>query len=355
MRYALPFCGFPLLLGFFVKKFASLIVALALVLSACGGGDSETAATVDGTEYTVGDVNNLVFDSGETVSKEQFAQFLGFLVQYDIVVKAAEEDYDITFTQEEIEAAAQGIYDENAEEGVSYEEFLEANEVSEDFIEKVAHLQLVEEAVRIELESELEPPAQEDVDAQRELAYDNLTEVCGSHILVETEAEAQEVLDRLEAGEEFADIAMEVSLDTGSGAEGGDLGCSAPARYVPEFAAATLEVEIGTPSDPVETEFGFHIILITERTFPEDDDLPTDEEIIESLKVPAVNQALTTWIGDHLEEASVEINEKFGTWQTNPAGVIPPVDEVTPTTVTGGDDTSTTGGPTDETTTTIDE
>lgn len=331
-----------------MKKFALLIVALGLVLAACGGGDGETAATVDGTDYTVGDVNDLVFDSGETVSKDQFAQFVGFLVQYDIVVNAAEDDYGITFSQEEIEVGAQDIYAENAEEGISYEEFLEANQVSEDFIEKVAHLQLVEEAVRIELESELDAPSQEDIDAQRELSYENLTEVCGSHILVETEDEAQDVLDRLESGEEFSDIAMEVSLDPQSGAEGGDLGCSAPGRYVPEFAAATLEVEIDTPSDPVESEFGYHIILINERTFPGDDELPTDEEIVEALKVPAVNQALTDWIGGHLESAVVEVNEKFGTWQTNPAGVVPPTDDEVPT-------TSLDDSPTEETTTTTDE
>jgi foldase protein PrsA len=337
-----------------LKKFALLIVALALVVSACGGSDGETAATVNGTEYTVGDVNELVFDSGETVSKQQFAQFLGFLVQYDIVVKAAEQDYDITFTEDEIDEAAQDIYSENAEEETTFDEFLEANQVSEEFLRDVAHLQLVEEAVRVELESELEAPAQEDIDAQRENAYDSLTEVCAAHILVETEAEAQEVLDRLEAGEDFADLATELSLDTGSGEAGGDLGCAPPTQYVPEFAEAVLVAEIDVPTDPIETEFGYHIIVVSERTFPEDSDLPTEEEIIESLRVPAVNQALTTWISGHLESAEVEINEKFGTWQSNPAGVIPPVEDVTPTTTldTG---TTTTGDPTEETTTTTGE
>jgi foldase protein PrsA len=350
----LPFSRFPSFLGLLLKKFALLIVALALVISACGGGDGETAATVDGTDYTVGDVNDLVFDSGETVSKEQFAQFLGFLVQYDIVVNAAEEDYGITFTEDEIDEEAQEIYTENADEGTTYEEFLEANEVSEEFLRKVAHLQLVEEGVRIELESELEAPAQEDIDAQRENAYDSLTEVCGSHILVETEAEAQEVLDRLEDGEEFADLATELSLDTGSGEAGGDLGCADPTGYVPEFAEAMLAAEIDVPTEPVETEFGYHVIVVSERTFPEEADLPTDEEIIESLRVPAVNQALTDWISGHLEAAEVEINEKFGTWQSSPAGVIPPVEDTTPTTSldTG---TTTTGEPTEETTTTTGE
>ena len=347
-----------------MKKFALLIVAFALVVSACGAGDSEVAGTVNGTDYTVGDVNELVFDDAATVSRAQFAQFLGFLVQWDIVVKSAESDYGITFTEEEIGEAANRIYVENAEEGVSFEDFLSGNAVSEEFLNKVAHLQLVEEQVRIALEADLDPPAQEDIEAQREAAYDSLTEVCVSHILVETEDEANTVIERLDSGEAFADLAMELSTDQGSGAEGGNLGCNSPTRFVPEFAQATLEAETGTPFGPVETDFGFHTLLVTERSFPTDEDLPSEEEIVETLRVPAVNQALTQWIAGHLEAADVEIEEKFGTWQSEPAGVIPPSEDgdvtsttvadpdATPTTAPESDDTSTTGPESEETSTT---
>jgi parvulin-like peptidyl-prolyl isomerase len=329
-------------------------MAFALVLSACGSGSREVAASVDGTEYTVGDVNDLIYDTGETISKQQFAQFLGILIQWDVVVNSAEADYGIEFTEEAIEAQAQVIYAEEAEGDVSFEEFLEANTVSEGFINKIAHLQLIETAVRVELEKEVEPPTEEVLDAQRQLAYEAQTEVCVSHILVATEPEAQDVLDRIEAGEDFADIAAEVSLDTGSGAEGGDLGCSAPSRYVPGFMEATVDTEVGEYSDPVESEFGFHIIIVNERTFPTDEELPTDEEITEALKVQAVNQALTVWINGHLESAEVEVNEEFGTWQTNPPGVVAPVDpDATTSTGPGSDSTTTTvAEPTDETTTT---
>lgn len=310
-----------------MKKFLSLLIPFALVVSACGSGSGELAAAVNASEYTVGDVNELVFDDGATVSKEQFAQFLGFLIQWDIVTKAAEGDFGVSFTEEEILASAQSIFEENAVEGTTFEEFLEANAVSEEFLNKVAHLQLVESDVRIALEAELDPPTAEDIEAQRENAYDGLTEVCSSHILVETEAEAMDVLDRLADGEVFDDLAIELSTDRGSGEEGGDLGCGPPTQFVDSFAEATLEATVDEPFGPVESTFGFHIILVTERTFPADDELPTDEEIIEALKVPAVNQALTEWIGGHLTSASVTVEEKFGTWQSEPAGVVPPPTE----------------------------
>jgi parvulin-like peptidyl-prolyl isomerase len=358
-----------------LKKTALILVAFALLLSACGAGDGELAASVNGTEYTVGDVNALVFDDSQTVSKEQFAQFLGFLVQWDIVVSAAEDDYDIVFTDEEVAAAGQEIFETNAEPGVTFEDFLEANAVSEDFVNKVAHLQLVEAAVGEVLLEDIEAPSAEDIEAQRASAYDSLTEVCVSHILVETEAESNDVIDRLTAGEEFSELAMELSTDTGTGVEGGDLGCTSPTRYVPEFMEATLEAELDVPLGPVESDFGFHTVLVTERTFPTDEELPTDEEIIESTRNAELPQVLSNWIGGHLDSAEVTVNEKYGTWQTNPPGVVPPSDpsDTTPTTVPPGnvtttspdgvttttepDEDTTTTAPTEDatTTTTVDE
>jgi len=224
----------------------------------------------------------------------------------------------------------------------------------------------VEAAVGEVLLEDIEAPSAEDIEAQRASAYDSLTEVCVSHILVETEAESNDVIDRLTAGEEFSDLAMELSTDTGSGAEGGDLGCTSPTRYVPEFMDATLEAEIDVPFGPVESEFGFHTVLVMERTFPTDEELPTDEEIIESTRNAELPQVLSNWIGGHLDSAEVTVNEKYGTWQTNPAGVVPPSDpsDTTPTTAPPGnattttlDEDTTTTAPTEDTTTstTVDE
>ena len=330
-----------------MKKLAILFVALAMVVSACGAGDSEVAGTVDGREYTVGDVNALVFDAGETMSKEQFAQFLGFLLQWDIVVNAAMDDYDISHSEDEIEEAGMEIYNANAEEGVSLEDFLEANAVSQDFLDKVAQLQLVEADVGEVLLEEIEPLTDEELEAQRQAAYDNLTEVCVAHILVETEEEANDLFDRLSEGEDFADLAMELSTDTGSGAEGGDLGCSPPTRYVPEFMDATLAADLDVPFGPVESQFGFHAVLVTDRTFPADDELPSDEELLESARNAELPQVLSNWIGDHLEEADVDVSEKFGTWQSSPPGVVPPSDDAP-----SGETTTTVAEETDEETTT---
>lgn len=90
------------------------------------------------------------------------------------------------------------------------------------------------------------------------------TEWSASHILVATEEEALAAIARLEAGEDFAALATELSTDTGSGAQGGSLGFFGPGMMVPEFETAVSTLEVGAVSAPVQSQFGFHIIRLDE-------------------------------------------------------------------------------------------
>ena len=83
-----------------------------------------------------------------------------------------------------------------------------------------------------------------------------------SHILVATEAEAQAIRDRVTV-DNFAEIASEESTDAGSAPQGGDLGAIQPGQFVPEFEEAAMALEDGGISDPVQTQFGWHIITVS--------------------------------------------------------------------------------------------
>jgi peptidyl-prolyl cis-trans isomerase C len=99
-------------------------------------------------------------------------------------------------------------------------------------------------------------------------------EVHARHILVATEAEAKEVAERLKKGEDFAVIAKEKSKDTG--AEGGDLGFFTRGQMLKPFEDAAFALDVGQISEPVQTQFGWHIIKVEEKR---DQALPTFDQV----------------------------------------------------------------------------
>lgn len=118
-----------------------------------------------------------------------------------------------------------------------------------------------------EAESQVEISGEE-VEAYYEAQQDEFTtgeQACARHILVDDVATADEVLSALEDGGDFAELAAEYSTGP-TGESGGDLGCFERGQMVPPFEEAAFTAEIGTPVGPVETQFGQHVILVSERT-----------------------------------------------------------------------------------------
>ena len=89
------------------------------------------------------------------------------------------------------------------------------------------------------------------------------SEFNASHILVTTQEEAQSLITELEGGADFAELAMEKSTGP-SGPRGGELGWFGPGAMVPTFEEAVMALEVGAISDPVETQFGWHVIKLNE-------------------------------------------------------------------------------------------
>jgi len=129
-----------------------------------------------------------------------------------------------------------------------------------------------------------------------------------SHILVESDVEAAQILAALEAGEDFADLARTESFDTGSAQNGGALGCVDGQEFVEPFATVARTQPIGEVSQPFTTEFGTHIVLVT------------DEPPQAELERAALENVLGRARGE-----SVEIDPRFGRWDRRNGQVLPPL------------------------------
>jgi peptidyl-prolyl cis-trans isomerase C len=127
------------------------------------------------------------------------------------------------------------------------------------------------------------------------------TEIHARHILVDTEADAQAALKRIKAGEDFAKVAKDVSKDAGP--DGGDLGWFTKDKMIPEFADAAFKLNEGEVSDPVKTQFGWHIIKVEgkrQTTFPPFDQVKGQVETF------VIQQAQTELIQQLHKDSKIE-------------------------------------------------
>jgi peptidyl-prolyl cis-trans isomerase C len=134
-------------------------------------------------------------------------------------------------------------------------------------------------------------------------------EVSARHILVETEDEAKQVLADLKKGGDFAAIAKEKSKDPGSKDNGGDLGFFTKEQMVPEFAEAAYKLEKGQISDPVKSQFGWHIIKLDDRRKKP---APTFEQVKDQLENFVVRKAQAEMIQKLRADAKIEKFDKDG-------------------------------------------
>jgi len=116
---------------------------------------------------------------------------------------------------------------------------------------------------------------------------------------------------RLQAGEDFATVAAEVSDDGPTKGSGGDLGCAPRDTYSASFDAAIWSQEVGVIGQPVRSEFGYHLILVTDRR------TLTFEELRDDLRAAVdaqSSEALQGWINETTRGASVIVDPGAGTW-----------------------------------------
>ncbi len=137
------------------------------------------------------------------------------------------------------------------------------------------------------------------------------------HILVETNEEADEIYALLLDGADFAELAQERSQDPGSGAQGGLLGPNERGAYVPPFDDAVWAAQLDTVLEPVESDFGFHIIEVIDSA------TRTAAELDSQARQNLVFEQLSVIIDDALTSAEVTVDPTIGTWDATGGRVLP--------------------------------
>ncbi len=251
-----------------MKKFLATVAVTALLALPATAQDAPTAdtvlATVNGTDITLGHLiamrQMLPPQYQELPDNVLFDGLLEQLVQQEVLAAVAEQD--ITRRME------LGLDNERRA-------FLAAM-----LLDQIGMADLPEEEVLAEYDAQYG-------------SSDAAIEFNASHILVETEEEAQALIAELAEGADFAELAQERSIGP-SGPNGGELGWFTAGMMVPSFEAAVFALEVGEVSAPVETQFGWHVIVLNDSRAVEPPGLEqVRAELEDGLRRARVDAAIT--------------------------------------------------------------
>jgi parvulin-like peptidyl-prolyl isomerase len=293
-----------------LRRTLTFILALALVAGACSSGSGAQVATVGDSVITERDLGDLYDTDSLTIDAGVRTTLFGLIAKI-VLTDALQVEFGEVIDQAELDGVHQAMVDQMEAEGLQPAEYLGVPNAGLAMLRHNAEVAVLREAVQRNLTSDpsfataiLADPAA-------------ITTVCVSHILVNTIEDAQAALDRLDDGEDFGALADEISTDS---SPQGDLGCRLANRYVAEFARATLDAPVGEPVGPSQSQFGYHILLVRERT------AATAEEVAANPReymAPAdVNDLWTAWLTERLQDAVVELDPKYGSWTA--FGILPP-------------------------------
>lgn len=214
------------------------------------------------------------------------------------------------------EAGKEKFLDEIIKKEILYQEALKRGlDKSPDFsrkLEEFKKLTLASQLLEKDVMSKNKVTEQEVKDYYNKHKDDFTTtsQIRASHILVKTEAEANNVLARLKKGEKFEEIAKKESLDTASAKNGGDIGFFARGQLVPEFEKAAASLKVGELSGPVKTPYGYHIIKVTDRKAGPVVEFDRVKDVIfQRLSGERQKEAFDRYIAELRKNYQVEINK----------------------------------------------
>ncbi|HEX6130417.1 MAG TPA: peptidylprolyl isomerase [Actinomycetota bacterium] len=303
------------------KRLVVAVAAASLLLGACASGASP-AATVDGVEISDADVaasaNLFRFladvaqqscgqpdpAGGETAESACNRFALTNLIEFEVAGAYAEAN-GIVASDDEVDQAMAQLEEQLGAE--AFDEQLTANETTREALRELAvRFATLRDVATAIAEEGLGPDG---IRARYDEDLASYVTVQVDHVLLETRQEAEDVYADVTAPgatrDDFLAIAKERSIDPSAEQNSGSLGSAVASTYVPEFSAAALALEEGDVSEPVKTQFGWHVIRM------EDKEVTPFAEARDQILARASSELFTVWLREQLADG-LEVNPRYG-------------------------------------------
>lgn len=277
-----------------------LPLSLTVLLVGCAEeSETKSVATVNGESITQEELK-------ETLMDQYGAEALDTLVTNKVIELEAEKG-KITVSEEELQKELDELIESYGGEE-TFQELLTSNSMSEEDVKEDIRtfslttklMESVIDITDIEVATYFE---------ENKETYNQVEQVEASHILVADEETVKEVQAKLEAGGDFAELATEYSTDTASNSQGGSLGYFGEGEMVEEFETAAFAMKIDEVSDPIQTEYGYHIIKVTGKKEAKEAVLgDVKEEVYDNLLDTRINEQYSTWLTEKLTEYDIVTN-----------------------------------------------
>ncbi|MFS0776631.1 peptidylprolyl isomerase [Neobacillus sp. 3P2-tot-E-2] len=279
-----------------VSIIAVLILAIGVFLSFALPKD-KAVAKVDGEAISKDELYDVMVEQYGAATVEQ-------LIADKIVATEAKKE-KVTITDEELNEEVDKLKESYGGEDV-FNQMLESNNTTLDVLKEdlknyLTIRKLIEPQIEI-TDEELQTYFEENKDS-----FGEAEQVKASHILVADEATANEIKQKLADGADFVELAKEYSTDEGTKENGGELGFFAKGTMVTEFDDVAFTLPVNEISDPVKTEYGYHIIKVEEKKEAKEanfDDSKT--EIKETLIEQKLETEYSTWLGNKKQDYDIE-------------------------------------------------
>ena len=294
----------------------SLPATLALLLASCGSVSAK-AATVDGEPISRADFErdlkalaanpgllNVTGGTEISIDSPTARQWLSQVITWKAAEKLLER-HGLQPTQAAIDDIKSQIAGNDT-----------AKQLPQDMQDEV-----VAGAAAVQSLTQLDAPTPADLEAQYRAQPAGTGALCVSHILLKTEAEAQAVLDQLRGGADFAELAKQRSTEPAAAQSGGALtgpdgnACQAvgtfQTQYDHTFTAGALDATVGVPTDPVHSEFGWHVIL--SRPY---------EDVADDLAKLVASSPGEAALTGALATSDISVDRRYGRWDPAAGNVV---------------------------------